>query len=156
MHEQKVEDSDRLLALELADFVHDPALELRARSETNRQQLDRSYLLHLSTSAVLRHRLHLRCFGFSARFLSTVPASPQPGSHHPSRSWVTSSRPPVSSDWPPPRRRGLAPRYPSPRRTAKYPSPRAVVLGRGLWEPQNKLVRRIKGGAIAPPRTKTM
>jgi len=40
--------------------------------------------------------------------------------------------------------------------TAKYPSPRAVALARGLREPKNRRVRRSKGGAIAPQRAKTM
>lgn len=38
----------------------------------------------------------------------------------------------------------------------KYPSARGLALGRGLWEPNNKVVRRSKGGAIEPPIAKTM
>jgi hypothetical protein len=40
--------------------------------------------------------------------------------------------------------------------TTKYPSPTAVTLGRGLREPKKGMLRRSKGGAIAPPRAKTM
>src|SRR5829696_7826493 len=47
MHEQEVEDSDRLLVFELGEFVHDLALEVGFPAETDRQQLNRSYLLDL-------------------------------------------------------------------------------------------------------------
>jgi hypothetical protein len=36
----------------------------------------------------------------------------------------------------------------------KYPSTNAVALGRGLWEPRNKMVRRCRGGAIEPPKAR--
>jgi len=35
----------------------------------------------------------------------------------------------------------------------KYP--RAPALGRGLWKPKNRMVRRSKGGAIEPPMAST-
>jgi hypothetical protein len=38
----------------------------------------------------------------------------------------------------------------------KYPSARALALGRGLWELKNRMVRRSKGGAIEPPMARTI
>ena len=38
----------------------------------------------------------------------------------------------------------------------KYPSARALAGGRGLWELQNRMVRRSKGGAIEPPMARTI
>ena len=38
----------------------------------------------------------------------------------------------------------------------KHPSARALALGRGLWEPKNRMVRRSKGGAIEPPIANTI
>src|SRR5215207_1059837 len=45
----------------------------------------------------------------------------------------------------------LRPVIPITAQVVKYPSTRAVALGRGLREPKNRMVRRSKGGAIAPP-----
>jgi hypothetical protein len=38
----------------------------------------------------------------------------------------------------------------------KYPSARALAVGRGLWELKNRMVRRNKGGAIEPPMARTI
>jgi len=58
---------------------------------------------------------------------------------------------PVSA---PPKR--VSPTIPIAAQVVKYPSARAVALGRGLREPKNRIVRRSKGGAIAPPMARTM
>jgi hypothetical protein len=38
----------------------------------------------------------------------------------------------------------------------KYPSARALALGRGLWELKNRMVSSSKGGAIEPPMARMM
>jgi hypothetical protein len=50
----------------------------------------------------------------------------------------------------------VSPTIPIAAQIEKYPSPRVVALASGLRELKNKRVRRSKGGAIAPPRAKTM
>jgi hypothetical protein len=52
----------------------------------------------------------------------------------------------------PPKR--VRPATPIAAQVVKYPSARAVALGRGLREPRNRMVRRSKGGAIEPPTAK--
>src|SRR5215211_659498 len=54
----------------------------------------------------------------------------------------------------PPKR--MSPEIPITAQVVKYPSPRALALGRCLWEPKNRIVSRSKGGAIEPPMAKTM
>src|SRR5829696_6059804 len=49
-----------------------------------------------------------------------------------------------------------SPERPITAQVVKYPSARALALGRGLWEPKNRIVRRSKGGAIEPPIAKTI
>src|SRR5215212_1344111 len=49
----------------------------------------------------------------------------------------------------PPKR--MSPARPITAQIVRYPSARALALGRGLWEPRNKMVRRIRGGATEPP-----
>src|SRR5215212_2044265 len=58
---------------------------------------------------------------------------------------------PVSA---PPKR--VSPTIPIAAQVVKYPSARAVALGRGLRDPKNRMVRRSKGGAIEPPMARTM
>src|SRR5215207_9342702 len=50
----------------------------------------------------------------------------------------------------------VRPVIPITAQVVKYPSTRAVALGRGLREPKNRMVRRSKGGAIEPPIARTM
>src|SRR5215208_192102 len=76
----------------------------------------------------------------------------------------TSSRPPTialmtrpnveAALSPPPKR--VSPTIPIAAQVVKYPSARAVALGRGLRESKNRMVRRSKGGAIEPPKARTM
>src|SRR5215210_7937273 len=54
----------------------------------------------------------------------------------------------------PPKR--VSPTIPIAAQVVKYPSARAVALGRDLREPKNRMVRRSKGGAIEPPMARTM
>src|SRR5215204_5086977 len=44
-HEQKVKNADRLVTLQVCEFVHDSAFEPGVRVETYRKQLHRSYIL---------------------------------------------------------------------------------------------------------------
>jgi hypothetical protein len=54
----------------------------------------------------------------------------------------------------PPKR--WSPEMPITAQVVKYPSARALALGRGLWELKNRMVRRSKGGAIEPPMARTI
>ena len=54
----------------------------------------------------------------------------------------------------PPKR--ISPKTPIAAQVAKYPSARALALGRGLREPRNRIVRRSKGGATEPPMARRM
>jgi hypothetical protein len=49
-----------------------------------------------------------------------------------------------------------SPERPITAQVVKYPSARALALGRGLWEPRNRIMRRSKGGAIEPPMARTI
>src|SRR5215208_2565066 len=62
-HEQKVQDADRLVALEVCEFVHDPAFEPGVRVEAYRQQLDRAYILRHFSPPSLFVAVCLRCRG---------------------------------------------------------------------------------------------
>src|ERR687889_1436610 len=53
----------------------------------------------------------------------------------------------------PPKR--VIPEIPITAHVVKYPSMRAAALGRGLWEPRNRIVSRSNGGAIEPPMART-
>src|SRR5215212_962219 len=48
-----------------------------------------------------------------------------------------------------------SPKIPITVQVAKYPSARAVALGRGRREPRNRIVMRSKGGATEPPMART-
>jgi hypothetical protein len=54
----------------------------------------------------------------------------------------------------PPKR--TSPEMPITAQVVKYPSARALALGRGLWEPRKRVVRRSNGGAIEPPIARMM
>jgi hypothetical protein len=54
----------------------------------------------------------------------------------------------------PPKRR--SPEMPITAQVVKYPSARALALGRGLWELKNRMVRRSKGCATEPPMARTI
>src|SRR5215210_1704655 len=54
----------------------------------------------------------------------------------------------------PPKR--TSPEIPITAQVEKYPSARALALGRGLWEPKKRMVRRSNGGAIEPPIARMM
>jgi hypothetical protein len=49
-----------------------------------------------------------------------------------------------------------SPETPITAQVVKYPSARALALGRGFWEPRNRMVRRSKGGATDPPMARTI
>src|SRR5215204_1622318 len=62
-HEQKVKDADRLVTLEVCEFVHDSAFEPGVRVEAYRQQLDRAYILSHPSPPSPFVALHLICRG---------------------------------------------------------------------------------------------
>src|SRR5215203_1398493 len=51
--------------------------------------------------------------------------------------------------------KSVIPEIPITAHVVKYPSMRAPALGRGLWEPRNRIVSRSNGGAIEPPMART-
>src|SRR5215208_8074702 len=60
-HEQKVQDADSLVTLEVCEFVHDPAFEPGVLVEAYRQHLDRAYILSHTSPPSLLVAVCLRC-----------------------------------------------------------------------------------------------